>query len=154
MGALARVFSRAHLFVPIYFLAPATRANFQHFTSLCRICGDKIGDHKRKLDTNRFVSEIQQIWKDLLPLDSPNVHPQIKKKNKERRQISTVNDVFLCSLNTDNLGCILTLQVRKLTKKYQMCEVHVCCHHETRKINKFELLLNLVMMTESLILVL
>ena len=84
MGALARVFSRAHLFAPIYFLAPATRANFQHFTSLCRICGDKIGDHKRKLDTNRFVSEIQQIWKDLLPLDSPNVHPQIKKKKTKK----------------------------------------------------------------------
>ena len=83
--------------------------HFQHFASLCRICGDKIGDHKRKLDTNRFVSEIQQMWKDLLLLDFPNVHPQIKKKkNKEKRQISTVNDVFLCSLNTDNLGCILT----------------------------------------------
>ena len=50
--------------------------HFQHFASLCRICGDKIGDHKRKLDTNRFVSEIQKIWKDLLLLDSPNVHPQ------------------------------------------------------------------------------
>ena len=78
--------------------------HFQHFASLCRICGDKIGDHKRKLDTNRFVSEIQQTWKDLLLLDSPNVHPQLKKK---RRQISTVNDVFLYSLNTDNLACIL-----------------------------------------------
>ena len=49
---------------------------FQHFAPLCRICGDKTGDHKRKLDTNRFVSEIQQIWKDLLLLDSPKVHPQ------------------------------------------------------------------------------
>ena len=56
---------------------------FQHFASLCRICGDKTGDHKRKLDTNRFVSEIQQIWKDLLLLDSPKVHPQFKKKTKE-----------------------------------------------------------------------
>ena len=78
--------------------------HFQHFASLCRICGDKIGDHKRKLDTNRFVSEIQQTWKDLLLLDSPNVHPQLKKKS---RQISTVNDVFLYSLKTDNLACIL-----------------------------------------------
>ena len=83
--------------------------------TLCRICGDKIGDHKRKLDTNRFVSEIQQIWKDLLLLDSPNIHPQIK--NKKQRKEMYVNDVLLCSLNTDNLGFILTLQVRKLTKK-------------------------------------
>ena len=90
---------------------------FQHFASLCRICWDKTGDHKRKLETNRFVSEIQQIWKDLLLLDSPNVHPQLKKKDKERRQISTVNDVFLYSLNTDNLGCILTSQVRQQAKK-------------------------------------
>ena len=56
--------------------------HFQHFASLCRICGDKIGDLKRKLDTNRFVSEIQQIWKDLLLLDSPDVHPQIKTKKE------------------------------------------------------------------------
>ena len=56
---------------------------FQHFASLCRICWDKTGDHKRKLETNRFVSEIQQIWKDLLLLDSPNVHPQLKKKTKK-----------------------------------------------------------------------
>ena len=50
----------------------------QHLASLCRICGDKIKDHMRKVDfiTNRFVSEVHQIWKDLLLLDSPNVHPQ------------------------------------------------------------------------------
>ena len=33
----------------------------QHLASLCRICGDEIEDHKRKVqkvDTNRFVSEI------------------------------------------------------------------------------------------------
>ena len=57
--------------------------HFQQFPSLCRICGDKIGDHKRKLDTNRFVSEIQQTWKDLLLLDSPNVHPQLKKRQRK-----------------------------------------------------------------------
>ena len=59
---------------------------FQHFALLCRICGDKTGDHKRKLDNSRFVSEIQQIWKDLLLLDSPNVHPQFKKKKKRQRK--------------------------------------------------------------------
>ena len=57
------------------------------------------GDSVRKVDTNRFVSEIHQIWKDLLLLDYPNVHPQLKKKKNERRQISTVNDVFRYSLN-------------------------------------------------------
>ena len=34
----------------------------QHLVSLCRICGDKIKDHKRKVDTiNSFVCEIHQI---------------------------------------------------------------------------------------------
>ena len=32
--------------------------HIQHLASLCRICGDEIEDHKRKVDTNRFVSEI------------------------------------------------------------------------------------------------
>ena len=50
-----------------------------HFTEFERI---KLAI-KRKLDTNRLVSEIQQIWKDLLLLDSPNVHPQLKKKTKK-----------------------------------------------------------------------
>ena len=69
-----------------------------HLASLCRICGDEIKDRKRKVVINRFVSEIHQIWKDLSLLDSPNVHPQLKKI-KERRQISTVNDVVRYSLN-------------------------------------------------------
>ena len=30
----------------------------QHLASLCRIFVDEIEDHKRKVDTNRFVSEI------------------------------------------------------------------------------------------------
>ena len=55
----------------------------QHLTSVWRIFGDKIKDHKRKVDTNRFVSEIHQIWKDSLLSDSPHVHPQLKKSKKE-----------------------------------------------------------------------
>ena len=70
----------------------------QYLASLCRIFGDKIKDHKRNVDTNLFVFEIHQIWKDLLLLDSPNVRPQLKKI-KKRRQISTVNDVLRYSLN-------------------------------------------------------
>ena len=47
----------------------------------------------------------------------------------------TVNDVLRDSLNTDNLGWILTFQVRqKANKKHQMREVHVCWQNETRKI--------------------
>ena len=56
----------------------------QHPASLCRICGDEIEDHKRKVDTNGFVCEIHQIWKDLLLLDSPNVHPQLKNNQRKK----------------------------------------------------------------------
>ena len=54
----------------------------QHLASLCRICGDKIKDHKRKVDSKRFVSEIRQIWRDLLLLDSPDV--QLKKNQRKK----------------------------------------------------------------------
>ena len=56
----------------------------QHLASFCRICGDEIEDHKGKIDTNHFVSEIHQIWKDLMLLDSPNVHPPPKKNQRKK----------------------------------------------------------------------
>ena len=74
----------------------------QHLASLCQICGDEIEaieNHKRKLDTNCFVSEIHQIGKDLLWLDSPNVHPQLKNNQRKKANFNTVNDVFRYSLN-------------------------------------------------------
>ena len=55
-----------------------------HHASLCRICGDEIEDDKRKVDTNRFVSEIHQIWKDLMSLDSPNVHPPLTNNQRKK----------------------------------------------------------------------
>ena len=39
-------------------LISLTDIHVLHLASLCRICGDEIEDHKRKVDTNRFVSEI------------------------------------------------------------------------------------------------
>ena len=123
----------------------------QHLVSLCRICGDKIKDHKRKVDPNRLVSEIHLIWKDLLTAGFSK-RPSTVKKIKERRQISTPNDVFRYSLNTDNRGWILTFQVRQQTRK--ALDACVCWQLETRKIINFKLLFILVMMTLSLILVL
>ena len=37
--------------------------HIQHLASLCQICGDEIEDHKHKVDTNRFVSEIHKSGK-------------------------------------------------------------------------------------------
>ena len=85
------------------FLIPRSKHVLHSRVSRGRICEDNIEDHKRKVDTNRLVSETHQIWKDLLPLDSPNVHLQYEKKIKEIRQISAVNGIRY-SLNTDNLG--------------------------------------------------
>ena len=89
--------------------------------------------------------------KDLMLLDSSNVHPI-----KERRQISSVNDVFCYSLNMHWLSGTILKYCRYYSKqrKYQMCEVNMKQHKKTRKINKFELLFILVMMTGSSILVL
>ena len=56
----------------------------QHLAPLCRICGDEIKDHKRKVYTNRFASKIHQIWKDLLLLDSTIVHPQLKNNQRKK----------------------------------------------------------------------
>ena len=56
----------------------------QHLATLCRICGDEIKDHKRKVDTNRFLPEIHQIWKDLKLLDSPDVHPPLKSNQRKK----------------------------------------------------------------------
>ena len=53
---------------------------------LCRIRRDQIKDQiKHEVNTNRLVSEIHQkkSGKIYLLLDSPNVHPQLKKSKKE-----------------------------------------------------------------------
>ena len=60
---------------------------FHSWVSRRRICGDKIKDPKRKVDTNRLVSEPHQIWKDLLLLDSPNVYLQYKKKSEKEGKL-------------------------------------------------------------------
>ena len=60
-----------------------TDIHVQHLDSLCRICGDNIKDHKRKVDTTLLVSEITKSGKIYSPLDSPNVHRQLKKSKKE-----------------------------------------------------------------------
>ena len=86
---------------------------------LCRICRDQIKDQiKHEVNTNRLVSEIHQkkIRKDLFTIGFSKRSSTVEKI-KERGQISTVNDVFHYSLNTDSLGWILTLQVRQQAKK-------------------------------------
>ena len=49
--------------------------------------------HFAEFVTNRFVSEIHPIWKDLLiMLDSANVHPQLKKNQRKKAN-------FKCATN-------------------------------------------------------
>ena len=99
----------------------------QHLASLCRICGDEIEDHKRKVDTNRFVSEIHQIWKDLLLLDSPNVHPQLKNNQRKKANFN----FKWCISPLIEHALIKTLQVLQQPKKAP----DAWSQHETNKKN-------------------
>ena len=107
-----------------------------HLASLCRICGDKFKDHKRKVVINRFVSEIHQIRKDLLLLDVSKCSSTVKKI-KERRQISTVNDVVRYTLIMHWLSGIKLKHCRYNNKqrKHQMREVNTKQHKKTNKEN-------------------
>ena len=46
-----------------------------NLVALCRICGEKIKDQRRKADALQFQQEISSIWKVSILVDSPNVHP-------------------------------------------------------------------------------
>lgn len=43
-------------------------------SALCRICGQKIKDQKKKEDVSKHPSIMEQIWGISVLLDSPNVH--------------------------------------------------------------------------------
>ena len=85
---------------------------------LCGICGDQIKDQiKHKVNTNCLVSEFtKKNRKDLFTIGFSKCSSTVEKI-KERGQISTLNDVFHYSLNTDSLGWILTSQVQQQAKK-------------------------------------
>ena len=114
----------------------------QHLTSLCRICGDKIEDHKPKVDiiTNHFVSEIHLIWRDLLLLDSPNVHPQLKNSQRKKASFNCKWCILLLIEHALIIwDKIKTLQVRQQAKKAP----DVWSQHETTQKNKQEKIINL-----------
>ena len=81
-------------------------------------------------------------------MDSPNVHPQLKKEIKERRQISTVNDVFCYLLNTENMV------PSRYDSKQRMHQTPCAGNTNKDKNIKFKLLFILLMVTWSLLLVL
>ena len=90
----------------------------QHLASLCRICGDEIEDHNRKVDTNRFVSEIHEIWKDLMLLDSPNVHPPLKNNQRNKANLNCKGCISLLIEHALIIwDKIKTLQVLQQAKK-------------------------------------
>ena len=112
----------------------------QHLASLCRICGDEIEDHKRKVDTNRFVSEIHQIWKDLMLLDSPNVHPPLKNNQRKKANFKCKWCISLLIEHALIIwDKIKTLQVLQQAKKAP----DAWSQHETTQKNKQEKLINL-----------
>ena len=42
--------------------------------ALCRICGDKIKDHKRKVHASKLSAEVNKVWQVSVLVDSPSVH--------------------------------------------------------------------------------
>ena len=112
----------------------------QHLASLCRICEDEIEHHKRKVDTNRFVSKIHQIWKDLMLLDSPNVHPPLKNN---QRKMASFKCKWCISLLIEH-ALIIWEKLKHCTyyskqRKHQMREVNTTSNTK----NKQEKLINL-----------
>ena len=107
-----------------------------HLASLCRICGNKIKDHKRKVVINRFVSEKSPNLERFIIVGFSKCSSTVKKI-KERRQISTVNDVVRYSLNMHWLSGIKLKHCRYDNKqrKHQMREVNTKQHKKTNKKN-------------------
>ena len=55
----------------------------QHLATLRRICGDEIEDHKRKVDTNRFVSEISPNLERFNIVGFSKCSSTVKKQSKK-----------------------------------------------------------------------
>ena len=109
----------------------------QHLASLCQIGGDEIEDHKHKVDTNHFVSEIHQIWKDLMLLDSPNVHPPLKNNQRKKANFKCKWCISLLIEHALIIwDKIKTLQVRQQARKHQMREVNTTEQHTKKKTRK------------------
>ena len=111
----------------------------QHLALLCQICGHENEDHKCKINTNRFVWN-SLIWKDLMLLGSPNVHPPLKNNQRNKANLNC-NNVFRYSLNMHWLSGIKLKHCRYYSKqrKHEMREVNTKQH----KNNKKEKLINL-----------
>ena len=71
----------------------------QHLASLCRICEDEIEDHKHKVDTNRFVSEIHQNLERFNVVGFSKCSSTVKKQSKKEGKFQVQNDVFRYSLS-------------------------------------------------------
>ena len=155
-------FSHKYEPLPFFFSRPKQLISFmvihvQHLASLCWICGNKIKDHMRKVDTNHFQFLKFTKSKRFIIVVFSKCSSTVLKKIKERRQISTVNVVFRYLLNIHWLSGIKLKHCRYDSKQRSTRCVKSTRNNtkkQTRKINKFELLFILVMMTGSLILVL
>ena len=83
-AVLLLFFALVRAFAFLLFRAKTTLLVLWIFTSNISPHFAEIEDHKRKVDTNGFVSEIHQIWKDLMMLDSANVHPPLKNNLRKK----------------------------------------------------------------------
>ena len=97
-------FALVRAFAFFLFKAKTTLLVLWIFTSNISPHFAEIEDHKRKVDTNGFVSEIHQIWKDLMLLDSPNVHPPLKNNQRKKANFKCKWCISLVIEHALNLG--------------------------------------------------
>lgn len=72
--------------------------------ALCRICGLKIKDHKRKVHASKLSAEVNKVWQVSFLVDSPSVHPS-----------------FIC-VKCGQTGFAPMFNMRPFTSKYQLIE--------------------------------
>ena len=116
----------------------------QHLALLCRICGDEIEDHKRKINNNRFARaalflKFTNLERFML-LDSPNVHPPLKNNQRNKANLSCKWCISLLIEHALIIwDKIKTFQVLQQAKKAP----DAWSQHETIQKNKQEKLINL-----------
>ena len=149
-------FSHKYEPLPFFFSRPKQLISFmvihvQHLASLCWICGNKIKDHMRKVDTNHF--QFLKFTKSANIYYCCILQMFIHSFKKNQRKKTNFNCKWCISLLIERAliiwDRIKTLQVRQQAKKSPdaWCQHDTAQKKQTRKINKFELLFILVLLT-------
>ena len=91
--------------------------------ALCRICRQKIKDHKRKVAASKLAAEVNRMWQVSVLVSSPNVDPRFV----------CLKCPLICGTNKYLKGKMKTATVAKhgiiMVKDVQLVS-HTCKHDE------------------------